>query len=575
MATYKNSTIKLLILITIFVVITLSGCFSEWHGDLAQIVISIGGAERAVTGGYDPKDSATHQKLQYEIALTNGMKLLKFSFKGNTIFETFVIPGEWNVLINSYYEGEIYATGSIDVILKPGLNNETITIDMYQSAYSEVPGKNLAEKLKWLSKIAIKNCNYLIMINEDENLEPQTLSYDGKKISITLKGEKERTVSLSGNGSLFTIKSGVTLILDKNIILKGHASNNTSLVKINSGGTLEMKSMSKITGNTVTTNESGGGVYVAGNGTFTMRGGTIIANTAKCAGGVVVMENGTFTMKGGDICKNHAIGEYSSGGGVQVWNNAKFIMEDGNINENTASDCGGGVNVAEGGYFLMKEGTIYKNTAGGWSGGGVYVHGGTFDMGEKGDTGDGGIITGNDADCGGGVCVTKSDNKNGYFNMYNGEISVNIAHNQDYSRGGGVLVNVGGTLNMSGGTISRNESQGTKSDCSYVGGGVDVSGDFNMTGGTITGNKAIGRGGGVHVEDTGTIKKTTGTITGYTSDSTNGNVVYSDTSKTTVKTDGGHAVYVDSKPNNKYRNTTAGLNDQLDSSKSGSVGGWN
>ena len=337
----KNSSIKLSILITIFIVISLSGCFSEWHGDLAQIVISVGGAERV---SYDPGDSATHQKLQYEIALTNGMKLLKFSFKGNTIFETFVIPGEWNVLINSYYEGEIYATGSKDVILKPGLNNETITIDMNKSDYSEVPGKNLAEKLKWLSKIAINNRNYLIKINKDENLAPQNLSCSGKKISITLEGDdQERTISLSGNGSLFTIKSGVTLILEKNITLKGHASNNDSLVKVHSGGTLEMNKGSKITGNTnISGGNEGGGVSVGWDGgTFNMKGGTISYNEVLAngsGGGVGVSGSGSiFTMSGGTISNNKA--PTWGGGGVRI-TYGTFIMNGGSITGNTAKWAG-------------------------------------------------------------------------------------------------------------------------------------------------------------------------------------------------------------------------------------------
>ena len=61
-----------------------------------------------------------------------------------------------------------------------------------------------------------------------------------------------------------------------------------------------------------------------------------------------------------------------------------------------------------------------------------------------------------------------------------------------YDYGGGGLYIWGGTVNMSGGTISNNTAG--------HGGGVQiVSGIFNMSGGTISSNKATKNGGGVSV----------------------------------------------------------------------------
>ncbi|GBU28753.1 hypothetical protein R84B8_02315 [Treponema sp. R8-4-B8] len=51
----KKSSVKLSILVTIFV-ISLSGCFSEWQGDLAKIVISFGNAERAAFYNTNPEN---------------------------------------------------------------------------------------------------------------------------------------------------------------------------------------------------------------------------------------------------------------------------------------------------------------------------------------------------------------------------------------------------------------------------------------------------------------------------------------------------------------------------------------
>ncbi|MCR5178323.1 MAG: hypothetical protein K6C95_05000, partial [Lachnospiraceae bacterium] len=110
----------------------------------------------------------------------------------------------------------------------------------------------------------------------------------------------------------------------------------------------------------------------------------------------------------------------------------------------------------------------------------------------------GGTISGNEATWGGGVYVVRG----GTFSMTGGTISGNEA-----SQGGGVYVSSSGKFNMTGGTISGNEA--------IQGGGVCVSssGTFNMTGGTISGNEAF-QGGGVCVSSSGTFSMTGGAITG-------------------------------------------------------------
>ena len=67
--------------------------------------------------------------------------------------------------------------------------------------------------------------------------------------------------------------------------------------------------------------EKGGGVYVEGGGTFTMKGGNIVGCTASTTfqargGGVFVAEKGTFTMSGGSIAGCTTVGGYSYGGGI-------------------------------------------------------------------------------------------------------------------------------------------------------------------------------------------------------------------------------------------------------------------
>jgi hypothetical protein len=121
---------------------------------------------------------------------------------------------------------------------------------------------------------------------------------------------------------------------------------------------------------------------------------------------------------------------------------------------------------------------------------------------------------------------------------------------------------------MSGGTISGNTVSSSYSDSYSYGGGVCVSSgtSFTMSGGTISGNTAsayyYGYGGGVFVDGGAFFTKQGGTIYG-----SNASSLYMNTADYD-----GHAVYVSS--GSKKRNTTAGTGVTLNSSVSGSSGGW-
>jgi len=226
---------------------------------------------------------------------------------------------------------------------------------------------NLTAALSYISNNAAIGDDYLIALGADESISPANLSYSGKTVGITLLGYGgERNITLSSNGSMFTINSGVTFTLDENIKLVGRIPNNASLVQVNSGGALIMNGGS-ISGNYNIGGyfAEGGGVFVASDGTFTMNGGSVSENTARgdngsYGGGVYV--SGTFTMNNGSISGNHAMANNSYGNPV----------------------CGGGVFIS--GIFIMHGGTISGNFVQASAsydylygyGGGVYVNGGTF-----------------------------------------------------------------------------------------------------------------------------------------------------------------------------------------------------
>jgi hypothetical protein len=127
-----------------------------------------------------------------------------------------------------------------------------------------------------------------------------------------------------------------------------------------------------------------------------------------------------------------------------------------------------------------------------------------------------------------------------------------------------VYVDSNATFTMAGGDITENTASAANS--SYGGGVyVDNTGLFAMDNGTLGGNTAQ-TGGGVYVNSTGLFTKAAalGCIIYGSDGGTNKNTA-------TGGDAGGHAVYAGSA---KKRNSTAGTLVELDSTSSGSAGGW-
>ena len=261
----------------------------------------------------------------------------------------------------------------------------------------------LAEQLAWLRENAVDNTGYIIELSSDEYISPAYTGLPTGRIgvTVTIRGNLEgdgnmRTVSLSANGSLFTVRGW--LVLGNNINLQGRPYNNNPLVRVLWGGNLVMNAGSRIMRNTT-------GVYVGSDGTFTMYGGVISGNT----GSGVTIIHGTFNMLGGVISDN-------TGSGVRVeLADGSFTMYGGEISGNNHS----GVSIAEA-LFTMNGGVISNNATSG-----VNIFTATFFM-------NGGVISGN---IGTGV------HNNASFFMSNGVIYGNDA--EEWLRNeGGALVNI-------------------------------------------------------------------------------------------------------------------------------------
>ena len=186
----------------------------------------------------------------------------------------------------------------------------------------------------------------------------------------------------------------------------------------------------------VTDNKTGGnGGGINGNVTMSDQA-RIQGNTAGYGGGV----QGSLVMNGGFLCGNTASGG-SGGGGIA----GTVTLNEGEISGNHSAGVGGGVR----GTLYMNGGVIKDNTADG-SGGALYGAG-NLSSGE---------ITNNQSASTGG-CVYLGEN--GRNLTITGDVQI---HNNRAVHGGAVSL-VGGTVQISGGVISENQSN-------RLGGGVYV-----------------------------------------------------------------------------------------------------
>lgn len=482
---------------------------------------------------------------------------------------------------------------------------------------------DLYEALDYITINAQEGGEYSIVLKENMAISSNLLDYGGKLITITLKSTSTDTsvqlsyVNRSPSSSLFTVKKGVTFVLENGIeligtsasrppvtvdggtfIMNGGAIRDSKVTQANwfgggvdilRGGSFVMNN-GRISGNS--SSKGGAGVSVGENSTFVMNGGVIDKNSVKdgFGGGVFVDKNANFTMNNGEITNNTAgyANGYGGGGGVYV--NGSFTMVDGIISKNFCGESdysrskGGGVLISGNGNFVMEGGTISENEGGVYLTRNIlsqYVHGtgnGKFTMNGgqisnnstsvnnyygRGVYVDGtfvmnnGIIEKHESRDGGGVYVAE-----GTFIMNDGSIKENFAHGVNGYKygggGGGVYVSGGTSFTMNGGLIEKNRAYKDV----FGGGGVLVDGKFVMNGGTISGNTTTKSGGGVLVCDNSIFIKynTAGII--YGGEATDGNA--------NTSNQYGHAVYT----KNGSRDSTARATMKLDSTKQGAEGGW-
>lgn len=219
-------------------------------------------------------------------------------------------------------------------------------------------------------------------------------------------------------------------------------------------------------------------IKAASGGTIVLQSGAILENNkaAQFGSGILAINGVEITMEDGAVIRNNTNRNYELGGGILLGNGSTFTMNGGEISGNTANG-GGGVAII-GSTMVMNGGKIsnnstYKTTGQGSYGAGVYVA--------------------DYANASGGDILFKP--KPASFEMNGGKITGNKA--LDY--GGGIL-----TFPQQGEKITINinkngeisENQVTKGSGGAIAAFFGVT-ELNVNGGTLTKNSAKNYGGGV------------------------------------------------------------------------------
>ena len=357
-----------------------------------------------------------------------------------------------------------------------------------------------------------------------------SVTINGANVTLNLNGHN---LGYSGSGDFITLNSGSLKIVDNAGLTPTEKTVNdpasywantatysggtltyyvteTEIVDPSVGRTQETLKKITVSKGIVSGNKNGRFLKVNG-GTVTLSGG-YICNFKADDGGAVNMGGGKLILNGAVLAANTA---NNRGGAIYMNGTATAEMSDGVLSGNVAAGEGGGAVFLEiwqnqdawVNAFTLSGGYVTNNDASSedyWHGGGGFLLKSKALL-----TVTGGYITGNRGG-GGGAIKTWQDwgGRSGAIEMSGGYITAN---NSTSAEGGGVNINAGGYLRLTGGYFTNNFAGGGKNDEDFDdwgGGGLfcsENSATIYIENALVTGNSAGGFGGGVAGCSTGRI----------------------------------------------------------------------
>lgn len=323
------------------------------------------------------------------------------------------------------------------------------------------------------------------------------------------------TVSGSGASGGAIFNDGGSLTLSRCLLTGNAAERAGGAIEANGGDTfVEGSAMEE--NSTGPSPGNGGALHLTGEGTVTVQGGVVHANSAAAEGGglwnsagglmvvrsVLVADNivtgedadqgggglfndgGTLRVSESTISGNIATGAAGSGGGI--FNNDGLLeLVDSKIADNAASRAGGGIETLAGDVRMLGVDLIANSTGSApGNGGGLHV------TGNGSATMSGGTVKDNVAAAEGGGLW----NGSGLMRVIGVRLTGNVANGEGADQGGGGLFNAGGTLQVYTSTLTRN----TALMGSGSGGGIlNDQGALSVRNSALDGNSAARAGGGI------------------------------------------------------------------------------
>lgn len=303
-----------------------------------------------------------------------------------------------------------------------------------------------------------------------DHFSTYVLTATGTNSTIYLNGDSgnDSRAGTSTSTAVKTLEKALTLVKEGGTIYITGTVTVSDTQEWDLGSSVTIKRYSSFTGPLVTVSNSGSltlkNITIHG-GSGTPSSSNIATNTTYASGSakaplIVVSGNGNLVINDGAVLTNNSNKPDTS---------RNQFVENGYVGQGGAIYCEG--------TLTMNGGTVRYCEA--ESGGGIYIENGTFNL-------NGGLIDSNYA-----RDIVSTTYRASPFHK---------------NAGGGVYVGDYSTMNMTGGTISNNQS-------SREGGGISLGWlnrndgaainefitTFNMTGGTITGNLAISTGGGLNI----------------------------------------------------------------------------
>ena len=470
------------------VTVTFSGIDTEglypkvYHIDTDTQTVRDMEAEKTETGDVAV---ATDHFSTYDISLVAARELSGY------IGDAFSNGGEFRLTDDAYTEeGGSRANLSITQNTTIDLNGHTLKISKSDQFFQVQSGATLTiiDSKDPQDKVSYPDGK---VYGNKATLNENTLTYYITTSTPNGTGTTEKleqhTVTLSGailcaEGSEQAIKvNGGTLDI------RGGALRNSvgkRIVQMDSG-TLNMSGGYIVGGGS--DNNPGGGIYVT-NGELNISGGVIAANRGRSGGGIFV-NSGTLNISGGAVTGNEVIkGHEDNGGGIYVNSGTLNLSGEGYVTNNYKEcDCqpceddmdnkhgGGGIALANSTTMNMSGGYVTGNYSG-LAGGGIYA--GFWDCRVK-FTMSGGTIASNCAERGEGGGLRIAGGTKGVIRA-DGKVYItnNKTNSDDDWGGGGIFVQEKGTLTIIDALITNNSADG-------FGGGVGAC----PTGKTLIVNK--------------------------------------------------------------------------------------